>query len=270
MKNLILAFAISLMPLASSHAALLVHDPFLTGGSNYNTSASIVGQGPTATGFTGNWLAATTGTATPVSGGLSYTGVDSSGGALVLSGGNNRYGRLLTTPFTAATTGTFYLSFLMDLSSVDGQYKALELHSGGFADATDRNFRLGNGGGANGFNNDDFGFRIAGGPIQNLGAGNTATNFFIVRFDLSATAASDTVTVYRNPTDFAVESNNTGVSLAEQDIVFDRISVAMFTDQVTTFDEFRISTTFAEAIPEPSTALLFGLGSALMLARRRR
>ncbi len=260
--------ALTAISLHSSHATLLVYEPFLTGGSNYDTSASLIGQGPTSLGFTGNWITGTTGPADPIATGLTYTGVDSAGGAASVGTNNVRTGRLLNTPFTATTTGTYYLSFLMDLGGVDNQYKALEFHNGGLADA-DRNFRLGNGGGAGGFGATNYGFRIAGGANQDLGVADTNTNFFIVRFDLSSTAASDTVTVYRNPTDLVIESNNTGVTLTGQDIVFDRITLAQFTTQQVTFDEIRLSTSFATAIPEPSTYGLVGFAAILGLIARR-
>ncbi len=260
---------------ATSQAALIVQDSFLTGSNpllgEYNTSSSLIGQGPTATGFTGNWLVGTSGTINPITTGLTYTGVESAGGAASITGTNNvRTGRLLSTPFTASTTGTYYLSFMMDLGGVDTQYKAFELHNGGFA-GTDRGFRLGNGGGAGGFSATNYAFRIGDGAAQDLGAANTNTNFFLVRFDLSSTAASDTVTVYRNPVDLLIESNNTGVTLAGQDILFDRISLAQFTTQQVSFDEIRLGTTFASAIPEPSSMVLLTMGgAALALLRRRR
>ena len=263
--------AAALCSAGTAHAALLAEDQFLTGGSNYATSSNILGQGPATFGFTGNWLNFT-GTAAPVDTGLTYGGLVTDGGALALSGGNNRTGRLIDSPVTASTTGTVYLSFLMELSAVSNQYKALELHNGGFDDNTNRNFRLGNGGGANGFSNTDYGFRIAGGSNQLLGAGDTDTNLFVVRFDLSDAAASDSVTVYRNPTNLISEAANTGVTLAGQDIAFDRISVAMFTGELVTFDEFRLGTTFNSVvpIPEPGSLALLGAGGLCLLARRRR
>lgn len=275
MKNIfILITALAVILLHRAQATVLVYEPFLTGtnasAGEYNTSSSLIGQGPTSFGFTGNWITGVSGSAAPVATGLTSPGVVSAGGAATIGGNNVRTGRLLNSPFTASTIGTFYLSFLMDLGGVDGQYKALELHSGGFADTTDRNFRLGNGGGSGGFGNSDFGFRIAGGPLQGLGTADTNTNFFVVRFDLSSTAASDTVTVYRNPTDLLVESNNTGVSLSGQDILFDRITLAQFTTQTVTFDELRLTTTFASAIPEPTSVGLLGAAALCLFIRRFR
>ncbi|GAB4181647.1 MAG: hypothetical protein Fur0032_22780 [Terrimicrobiaceae bacterium] len=270
-KTSVILAALAVIALPSAQATLLVYEPFLTGGSNYNTSISLIGQGPTSLGFTGNWITGTTGPADPVATGLTYTGVESAGGAATIGTSNVRTGRLLETPFTASTTGTYYLSFLMDLGGVDSQYKALEVHDGGFA-ASNRNFRLGNGGGAGGFSATNFGFRIADGASQDLGAADTNVNFFVVRFDLSSTAASDTVTVYRNPSDLSVETNNTGVTLSGQDIHFDRITLAQFTSQQVTYDEIRIGTTFTSVIPEPSSAALLGIAGAAfgLIARRVR
>ncbi|MGF1633287.1 MAG: hypothetical protein ACFCVE_05500 [Phycisphaerae bacterium] len=255
---------------ATSHAVIIAEDSFLVGPGDYDTGSSLFGQGPAATGFTGDWISATGTGINPIATGLSYGDLVTSGGAIQTNAGNVRGGRLLSSPVTSATTGTLYLSFLMDLPSVDGQYKALELHSGGFNDGANRNFRLGNGGGSNGFSNDNFGARVAGGTLADLGAGDTATNLFVVRFDLSDQPASDTVTIYRNPTDLTAEPALATATLSGQDILFDRISVAMFTGVEVTYDEIRLGTTYNSVTPIPEPAsLAFGLVGLLAVRRRR-
>ncbi|MGF1530622.1 MAG: hypothetical protein ACFCU4_04615 [Puniceicoccaceae bacterium] len=235
----------------SAIASFYAEDSFLVGPGHYNGAIPLIGQSPRLPGFDGPWMGAVVGEAVVDPKGLTYPSLRSSGGALAFVSGNNRYGRLLTTPVTDRTQGVFYLSFLMEISVVDGNYQALELHDGGFDDKEDRNFRLGNGGGANGFRDDIFGFRVGNDANEDLGFADSAPNLFVVKFDLTDKPGGDVVTVFRNPTDFRDERRNREVvRLDGQDIRFDRISFAMFTDTPVKFDELRIGSSFQAVLPQ--------------------
>lgn len=266
---------------AGANAALVVEDHFLTGanaaGGEYNV-AVLNGQGPTISGMTGNWLEGSN--AEVVGTGLDYadaTYIAESGGAVQVPGtaGNGRQGRLLTSPITGASTGTVYLSFLMQTDTNDpGSYRAFELHDGGFSDGANRQFQLG-------FQNGDFlsggtnyGFRISQTDVKNqLGVNDGAANLFVLKFDLSATGASDAVTVWHNPNLTTGDDPTGGVVVSGQDISFDRITFAKFGDSNgAIWDELRVGDTFTDvtgAVPEPGSLALLSLGG-LLIARRRR
>jgi MYXO-CTERM domain-containing protein len=262
-------------------AALLVQDQFQAGDppalGEYNSATALVGQGPaSATGFSGNWSSVTagTGSSNSIVTGLTYLSLITAGSAAQVSGGNTRINHLLANPFTASTTGTFYMSLLFQGSDTDGQFRSVEFHNGGNAGA-DRNFFLGMGGGSGGFGDGSTqGIRLFGDTgATSLGASNTDVNMFVLKLELSSTNLSDTLTVYRNPTDLLVEGNNTvGATFTGRNIAFDRLSLALFSTGTVTLDEFRIGDTFADVtpVPEPSSAAFLLLGVALLVAHRVR
>jgi len=280
-KNILLRASIVLSLSAGANAALVTYDPFLVGsnpGAGEYTATQITGQGPTLLGYTGNWINGTP-LGVVTSTGLSYPGLLTSGGALLGNSGGSREGRLLSTPFTATTSGTFYLSVLINLSvSSGGNYKAFELHNGGFTDATQRILQIGEGGTGTDFNGTtNFGLRLFSNDSFriNLGPADTSTNLFVVRFDLSTTNNADVVTVYRNPS-LSSEPAVPAGTLTNFNLAFDRTSVANFqaNGDTITVDEIRIGDTYASVLPapapEPATAALLLLGAAATLFRRRR
>jgi hypothetical protein len=259
---------------------LNVYEPFRVGAVPANgeyTTTQITGQGPIVGGYSGNWLNGNN-TATVTASGLVYPGLLTEGGALLGSSGGSREGRLLSSPFTNATIGTFYLSVLIDLSvSSGGNYKAFELHNGGFSDATNRVLQIGQGGTSTDFNGTtNFGLRLFSNNTFriDLGAADTNTNLFVVRFDLSDVNNGDSVTVYRNPLSFDLEPLTPAGTLTNFNIAFDRTSAANFqaNGDTITVDEIRIGDSYSAVlpVPEPATGALVLLGSALALRRRRR
>lgn len=279
MKPTTLFTIFAALGVAGTEAALIAGDSFLTGGSpNYNTG-DLNTQNPTVTGFTGAWTGSTNIDVTAT--GLSYTGLDTSGGAVFVTGsggGNNgRVSHVLSTSYTNSSTETVYISFLMQLgSATSNQFRAFELFNGDHTVAADANrtLELGSGGSASP-SSTTYGLRFKNDPDLadriNLGAADTAVNLFVLRFDLSATALSDTLTIYRNPT-LGLEPMVPTATLTGLDIQFDRVTLARFGDSGTTrWDEIRVGSDFASVtIPEPSVSIL-GLASGLaLLARRRR
>ncbi|MFH1498644.1 MAG: hypothetical protein ABII82_12555 [Verrucomicrobiota bacterium] len=268
-------------------AALLVEDQFLTGpngaAGEYNLGPA-VGQSPTNLGYTGGYL--NTGFASPeiIGTGLSYTDgthtMQTAGGAIQSTTAvqHTRVGRLQENPFDSSSNETIYLSFLYQVSATGG-YKAMELHNGGFADSTNRVLQIGLLGN-DGLNASNFGLRINNNNALRLdfGAADTGVNLFVLKFDLSAVAGGDSVTVYRNP-DLDLEPES-GVSLTGFDFQFDRISMAKFNSLgfSLTLDEIRLGQAFNDvstipaSIPEPASfAWLTGLAclAGRLFSRRR-
>lgn len=282
----------------SAHATLLSSESFSDSGytvgsmlqTNTNSQTS-----PTIAGYTGNWIDQAVdafGDANPkiISGSLAYSdsnyaaGIGNSVG--VVAGGGNaatsgRVQRLFDSSLTvtSSTAGTIYLSFLFQTAST-GSYQALELYDGwvssGNADLK-RNFSLGLISGSDStirFNAGATG--VAKTAAATSGVTASSVNLYIVKFDLSATAASDTVTVWVNPTLGAGDPSSGGITLTSQDITFDRLSLSDYSAGAATWDEIRFGTTFADvttsAIPEPATyAAVVGAATlGLVIIRRRR
>jgi hypothetical protein len=274
-----LAFVISS---SSGKAALIGADPFLNGS---NPAAGeylgkIPGQNPAVAGWVGAWGLPWWGSpdnlysALP---GLTY-------GSLITSGGRaeatpfTRTGRALATPYNDTSSGTVYLSFLMQVPDANiSHYRAFELHDGaGLDDGGNRKLQLGINGtdlygsgnfGLRLFNNDSF--------KLDLGASNTDVNLFVLKFSFSTDFDGDTLTVWSNPSNLGGAEPAGGQTLSGFNMSFDRTTFAHFEsgfgNPSMSFDELRLGTTWASVtpIPEPASVGLLALG-ALMLALRRR
>lgn len=218
------------------HAAPTVVDSFLTGGSDYNTSLPLFGQGPAATGFTGNWIDAYFGAESPnvIAGGLSYSdgtnNVISAGGAVEYPlGGSGRVGRLLSAPFTNATSGTVYFSVMIQPDTTGTGYRGVEMHGGSLGDG-DRRLQIVTGENGNSnfsvrlFNNNDFGF------LGDLGAADTNVNFFVGKFTFSTDNDSDSLQLWRNPGNLTSEilSGTANFTKAGFNLQIDRVALARF------------------------------------------
>lgn len=274
----------------TAQAALFIQDQFLSGSTptsgEYVANTGVTDTGPTGgsiIGFTGNWLNGNTNGPRSLASGLTYSDGSNSlvtaGGSINAPGNTNtRGGRIVSSPITGTTTGTFYMSFLLQTNAASGgNYRALELHSGGFSDSTNRTLQLGMGGTGTDFTAGNYGLRINGNDSLkvNLGAGNTASNLFVLKFVLSDSNNSDTVTAYRNPTLGTEPMTATG-STSGFNFAFDRVTMANFQtgSQSLAMDEFRFGDTYASVtpVPEPTAALLavLGLLPLLRLLRRKR
>lgn len=259
----------------TASAAVLAYDGFNIG-TDY-TSGDLAGQNPTISGFTGGWNGFGS-LAVNVDNALTYPGVttDNTGG--VDSVGNGRVSRNLTNPFSAATAGTFYLGFLTSVPDFSTQYRSLEMHVGGFDDSQ-RTFQAG-------YNSDisttDWGIRVNNTTVATSGVSPVAneTVLYVVKFELSATAASDSITFWVNPSDLSSEAGSgAGTTLSGLDFGADRMGVANFLSGSTgdggKFDEVRLGTTFTDvttAVPEPGSLAFIASGIVLlgMLRRSRR
>lgn len=222
----------------TGYALPTVADSFLTGGSDYTIgSTNLVGQGPAATGFTGNWLPAYGAAESPgVSAtGLSYLTAPSGGGAIEYpGGGNGRAGRVLTSPYDNATSGTVYFAVMIQPDTVGTGYRAFEMHSGGFDDAANRKLQIATGQPGVAANDSNFVVRLfndnSNGFAGDLGAVDTNVNFFVGKITFSTTGGQDEIALWRNPSDLASEAGSGAASFSKFgfDLQIDRVSLARF------------------------------------------
>ena len=215
----VLAFAMA----SGVQAQILANDPFLTGGGNYTTSGSVVGQNPTVTGFTGGWFNDFQGdrdsvSATPISY-SGTTGYDTTpgSGALVNVSQDGRAGRTLASSVLNALTassGTVYISFLMQLPTVGG-YQAVELGDGSDGD---RFLQVGASTFGDFQNSTDFGITLnasGGGGVSGVfGSADTNPHLFVLQLNL--TSGTDTLNAWEDPTNVTggVVTGGTEVSLS--------------------------------------------------------
>ena len=114
-------------------AALIAYDPFLSGSNSAAgeyVPGSLAGQNPAVTGFLGAWYSFY-GDASAATNALAYTNAS---GAVVSTGGSGQASsdcwlrRYFSTPVTHASTGTVYVSFMLQLQSTDASvYRAVRL-----------------------------------------------------------------------------------------------------------------------------------------------
>lgn len=268
---------------SSAQAAVLSYEPF---------SAYTVGQelgsgagNPAVSGYTGNWTDIDFGNSEPVvqSGSLTYSNplyVGESGGSVANTstvdnvGTVGRVYRVLdsTLAVNGTTAGARYLSFLYQAGTTGTPvYTTLALYNTSTADAN-RAFDVGNSSVQYGSN--DYGFQVNNNTSLDgtFGARNSSVHLFVVKFDLSATAGSDAVTVWFDPTLGGVGDPTGGTTFSGLNVQFDRLALSKYGSSTVAWDEIRWGTTFNDVtIPEPSTfALLFGGLAMLTMFRRRK
>ncbi|MBN8460375.1 MAG: PEP-CTERM sorting domain-containing protein [Verrucomicrobia bacterium] len=290
MNKLKLAVSGILLVSGASHAALISHESFsgYSAGVQIDEGANL--PSPAVTGYTGNWTATNWGTQQPsiTVGSLVYSdplylgssgdkvGVPSTAPTEIIESTSGRAYRSLESSLTvtSSTNTTLYLSFLFQSGQQTGNttYQTLHLNQGTNGDAS-RAFDIGitdNGaldGNEFGFGvNDNYGV----GTSQELGAANTTVNLLVVKFDLSPAANSDGVTAWLNPTLGGVGDPSGGVSVTGVNLVWNSLMLSDYDGNAASWDEIRWGTDFnTVTVPEPSAALLGGLGVLAFLRRRR-
>jgi len=275
--SLLSAFAAGMALSTSAQAALLAHEPF-----NYTAGLNLATQ-TGGTGFTSAWTAnASDYTAV---GGLSYSGLVSTGGAVEVVG-NGSWSTSARRNITSidTTTGVIWGSYLIrpDVIGDDG----IEIKFGeGAPPGTPNNINwgfasgMGNGGGtaprldANSNSGAVFGSNLTVGQTHLLvwayNSASTGDGFFPGDFvawidlDLSLYDVGDptsfpdpgTASIYK-----FVGGGQPNIGITQ---IFGR-------NTTFTFDEMRVGSNFASVIPEPSSALLGALGVFAAVGIRRR
>jgi len=269
-------------PTPEAPADLLVEEQFLNSGGGVGTNDESAGeyylggvepQSPTVLGFDGAdaWFGNSTSVPNIIENGLTYTNasgtVASAGGSLRTDSNNNRGNRQMDVAFTGATTGTYYVSFMLRVSSIasSSNYKTFGFYNGVPGQST-RVLTIGT---TSSFG-DDF-YLNTQGTDASLGDADTDTNFFVLRLDFSSVDDSDSVTVYRNPD--LVNEPGSGVNASDLNLAFDHVALERFASQSLEVDELRIGNTYNDVttapIPEPTTLALVGM-SGLLIGRRPR
>lgn len=262
----------------SAYAAALASESFLTGGipsAGEYTAGAISGQNPTVDGFTGAWGGNSATQPTVSLTGLDYSDPNylaPSGGSLV-TGDARRFFRSFDTDLTSgfAGNGTVYMSILANFGGGLGawNYAAFEVGSNNGADAS-KALAVGIDSSVAG----NFMYQLNNGSKVSLGVtSNNATHLFLVRFDMSTTAASDSLTMWVDPDLSGGPGSDPsgGVSVTGLNLVaINNFRVGSGAGG-NSFDEIRFGTTLADVgvIPEPGSALLGGLGLMALLRRRR-
>ncbi len=281
---------LGLVGATTTQAQLISSEPF----AGYTTGLALPADtpSPAVAGYTGNWTAADFGSAQPAtsSNSLIYSGAgyaagigdhaakgaDASG---IAAGNSGRALRLLDSSLTvdATTSGTLYLSWLYQNGNENAApnattYSTLALYNSDTADAN----RFFDAGIADGdFGSTNFDFRVENSIVGNLGVAlDSNVHLYVARFDLSATAGSDSITVWLDPTLGAGDPVG-GITISNLDLLWDRLALSDYASNSMAWDEIRWGSTFNDVtttvIPEPSAyALVFGAALlALAVVRRR-
>lgn len=221
---------------------LLSFDPFPTGGvpAEYGVAAAS-GQAPTTViGFTGGWGA---GDAVISNTGLTFNGFPNSGGSISVTDATNGANTNNTRTFDATyQSGTYYLSFLIQVNRTSGAFQAnVRLQNNGSDLA-----RIGMHNGVIGLADN------TGTVISTPTATNDAnTHLLVVRLDLSATG-TDQMTLYLDPVPGNPEPS-TALATLNGEFTFNGFRLfnnpGSATQTILKIDEFRLATTWADAVP---------------------
>ncbi|MEO5714224.1 MAG: immunoglobulin domain-containing protein [Luteolibacter sp.] len=226
-------------------------------------SAALLSQ-DSFSGYALGQLPATTSPAV-TAGSLSYAGanyaaglgnkvtvLNNTAGGEINANNSGRVYRLFDSSLTVtnSTAGVRYLSFLFQSGQETGAttYQTLALFNTDTADAN-RNFDMG----FNGGTIYNFGVKNVAGTGQDYQStgvnADTGVHLFVVKFTLSATALSDSVTVWVDPTLGAGEPTG-GTTVSGRDLRWDRLALSDYDGNSCAWDEIRWGTTFDSVTTE--------------------
>lgn len=266
-RNLILPVVITgLSLIASANAATLLADGFDYG----DTGGDLNGKNG-GTGWSSAYYdpASTPNSTVYSTTGLTYSGVASSGGAVKTNDGSG------VTTFSFRDTGTFssgetWIGFLAQRNAGASAtaFAGISFYNSVGTAGADAEFAIANSTTAPaGWRILDIGANFS--VPTNIAIAENTTYFLVTQILWGAGAGgTDTVNLFVNP---ALGSTPVTASATRNVDMsnFNKIRIAGSTAVDYTFDEFRIGTSFGSVIPEPSAALLGGLGLLALLRRRR-
>lgn len=265
---------LAVVPAATAQSTI-GNDPFLTGATPANgeySVGSLTGQNPTVSGFSGAWSG---GGGNVSSSSLSYSNPNyaaPSGGSIVTAAANRFYRGMdatLSSDLSTSANGIVYMSFLAKFAGGTGGwgYAALELGTGALD--TTKALAIGIDSGVSG----NFMYQLDNGAKVSLGTARDAnTHLFLVEFNLSSSASSDSVTMWVDPTLGGVGDPSGGTTVSGFNL-FDINDLRIGSGAANnSFDEIRFGTTLSSviAVPEPASLSLLGIGALGILAFRRK
>ncbi|MEM6259429.1 MAG: PEP-CTERM sorting domain-containing protein [Planctomycetota bacterium] len=230
----------------ASSAAIIAEETFTYADGNLKGNGSAVDPG-----WGGSWGAIAEDAGT--------TSAQVIAGEVAAGTERQRVTRVLSTGQGADGTSVF---IGLDYTFSGQNYTAFELHQGGTDDGQ-RTLRLA----STGSNVLQESNRVATNTFLTFSGDEASVSHrYVIQIDFGVGAAADKVSLYQDGVEVV-----SGVEAAI-DMSFDRVSLAAFgsTSSIGVTDNIVIATTFAEAVPEPGSLALMGLGGLLMIKRRRR
>lgn len=246
MKKMLVVVMLCLL-VSMSQAVRLSYEDFSGYANDGVTQLDADIPSPAVTGYIGDWVHASTswGTGDIVSQPGGYvSGLDG-----FAEGTSGRVARQLDASIsvTSSTVGTLYLGWRFQVNNASAQvYEMLALYDG-----------IGNTNN-DGFRNFDAGATTNGGlgAVYGFGADNdyastgvsldTGWHLMVARFDLSSTAASDSVTVWVDPTSEASPS----VTKSGKDLIWNTLTLSDYANYTGAWDDIKWGTTFNDVLPE--------------------
>jgi fibronectin-binding autotransporter adhesin len=261
MKTKLLILGAATVLCATSQAQLISSESFF----GYTPSVELPSDvpSPPVPGYTGNWTDISFGDVEPftTNGSLAYAGAGYAAGigqsigkgadaAGIAANTSGRCFRVLDSSLVVGDTteGIRYLSFLFQ-SGNEGTaaqptvYTTLSLNNANADADGSRNFTLGI---ADGLGTSDYAFQVDnnGAMVSPFGpARDNGVHLFVIKFDLSTNAASDSVTAWIDPTLGAGEPAG-GITFSGANLQFDRLVISDYASNSGYWDEIRWGTSF--------------------------
>lgn len=238
-----------------ARAALIASDSF-----DYSAGAGTLANQNGGAGWSGTWGAGTNNVVAP---GLTFSkngsALPASGNSSETAGGN--IGNFRSLP-GAISSGTVYVSLLakLDAGTPGNAYAGVSLFNGG-----SENLFIGQPNGAA-----IWGLDQATGPQSTGVAEDATTHLFVVQIDYGAGSnGNDRVRMYVDPTP-GLTSPDIAPAIdvsTTRSASFNQVRIQSGANQVA-FDELRVTTDYASAVPEPASAGLAILAALALCARR--